>query len=214
MFTRTLMIPLIIAATVIGTAHAADILVPEEPVVPDPGPAIDTRDWGGFYVGAYGGYNWVTAGVSGSADVDAEGLKGGAYTGFNHQFSNDVVLGVEAIGGLGDISDTAGGTTIDQEWDASVRGRMGLAFEQSMLYGFAGLGATSVEASTVAGTDSQTLTGWNLGAGFETHLTDNLTARLEYGFSDYSAETFNLGGAATNIDLTDQGVLVGLGLKF
>ncbi len=214
MFMKTVMIPLILVATITGTAHAADILIPEEPIAPDPGPAIDTRDWGGFYIGAYGGYNWITAGVSGSTDVDAEGLKGGVYTGFNQQFDNDVVLGIEAIGGLGDISDTNVGTTIDQQWDASVRGRMGYAFDQSMFYGFAGLGATSVEATTAAGSDTQTLTGWNVGAGLETQLADNLTARFEYGFSDYSDESFSLGGGTTNIDLTDQGVLLGLGLKF
>lgn len=46
------------------------------------------------------------------------------------------------------------------------------------------------EASSIAGSDNQTLTGYNLGAGLEQELLDGITARVEYGFSDYGSETF------------------------
>ncbi len=212
-------IKFIIAAAVFSISFAqitmaADILVSADEEV-NAEPIIQTDDWGGFYLGLQGSYNWIKAGVEGGPDVDGKGIKGGLYTGYNHQFNNDFLLGIEATGNLGGLDETNGGTSIKQEWDTSLRGRMGYAFERSIIYSFAGLGATSIDASTAAGADSNILTGWTAGAGFETVLRDNITARMEYGFSDYSKESFALGGAtSTDIDLTDHGLTLGLGIKF
>ena len=202
-------------SSAVHSVVGADLLVSGDAEQVEAPPVVETQDWGGFYLGLQGSYNWIKAGVEGSPDVDAEGIKGGAYAGYNLQFDNNVLLGIEANGNLGGIDETSAGTNLKQEWDTSLRGRMGYAFERSFVYGFAGLGATSLEASTVAGSDTNTLLGWSAGAGFETVLRDNITARMEYGFADYSKESFNLGGAgSTNIDLTDHGLTLGLGLKF
>lgn len=196
-------------------AFAADAVLqdPQIPVAPDP--VIDTSQWGGFYAGVYGGYSWFDANVSGAGDADDESVKYGGYTGYNFEFDNKVVTGLELNGGFANSEATVAGTTIEQDWDASLRARLGYAFEKSLIYSFAGVALTGVEASSIAGSDDQTLTGFNLGAGLEHELLDGITARLEYGFSDYGSETFAPGGGASNeIDFKEDSVNLGLGVKF
>jgi outer membrane immunogenic protein len=45
-----------------------------------------------------------------------------------------------------------------------------------------------------AGSDSNTHLGWTAGAGAEAFVTDTITTRLEYRYTDYQSETYNLGG--------------------
>jgi len=196
-------------------AFAADAVIeePQVPVAPDP--VIDTSQWGGFYAGVYGGYSWFDANVSGIGEADDESFKYGGYTGYNFEFDNNVVTGVELDGGFTNSQTSILGTTVEQDWDASLRARLGYAFEKSLIYSFAGVAVTGVEATSVAGSDSQTLTGFNLGAGLERELLDGITARVEYGFSDYGSETFTPGGGAGNeIDFKEDSVNIGLGVKF
>jgi len=191
---------------------AADVVV-QEPQVPSvPAPIIDTSQWGGFYAGIYGGYSWFDANVSGVGEADDNAAKFGGYTGYNFEFDNNLVTGFELNGGLANSEATFSDTTIEQDWDASLRARLGYAFENSFLYSFAGVAITGVEASSIAGSDNQTLTGYNLGAGLEQELLDGITARVEYGFSDYGSETFGQGGGAGNeIDFKENSVNLGLG---
>ena len=205
---------LLISTLVGGSAHAADAIIqePQAPAAPDP--VIDTSQWGGFYLGAYGGYSWFDANVSGAGDADDEDFKFGAYTGYNFEFDNNIVTGLELNGGFANTQDTVGGVSVEQEWDASLRARLGYAFEQSLIYSFAGLAVTGVEASAVTGSDSQTLSGYNFGAGLEREILEGVNARVEYGFANYGDETFSLGGAPAQIDLDEQSINVGLGVKF
>ncbi len=205
----------LIASVVSIPAFSADAVLqePQVPVAPDP--IIDTSQWGGFYAGVYGGYSWFDANVSGVGEADGEDLKFGGYTGYNYEFGNQFVTGLEFNGGIANGEASVGGTIVEQEWDASLRARLGYAFENSLIYSFAGLAVTGVEANTLAGTDNQTLTGYNLGAGFEKQILEGVTARVEYGFSDYGDETFSNGGGGTNqIDLREDSVNIGLGVKF
>ncbi len=210
-----LIVASMLMATVSLPAFAADAVIqqPQVPVAPDP--VIDTSQWGGFYAGVYGGYSWFDANVSGAGEAKDEDLKFGGYTGYNFEFDNQIVTGIELGGGFANAEATAGGVTVEQEWDASLRGRLGYAFENSLIYSFAGLAVTGVEARALTGADSQTLTGYNLGAGFEQQILDGVTARIEYGFSDYGSESFGTGGAANNeIDFKEDSVNIGLGVKF
>ena len=98
--------------------------------------------WSGLYAGIQG------TGVSGDANVDiplypvnfdlaTEGLGAGAFAGFNAQF-NQLVIGLEGDGTwLVDANGSAptgglGGTErydVGQKWEASARGRIGVAFD-------------------------------------------------------------------------------------
>lgn len=210
-----LLFSLILTAPFATTAMAADPqentqIIPQAPEV-----VIDTSEWGGFYLGAFGSYDWFSATASGLGSANENGFSGGGYVGYNWDLGNQWVGGVEANVGFGMSDTTVGTVTIDQDWDASLRGRLGYAYERSLIYSFAGLAMTGVEASALTGSDDQTLTGFNVGAGFETELFEDVTGRIEYGFSDYSSEGFALGaGANPQVDLETQNINVGIGLRF
>jgi len=201
-------------ATVSAPAYAADIPLQTESMYVDPQIQPSTG-WSGFYAGVYGGYNWITAGVMSGPDIDdANGVDGGAYVGFNREISNNFVLGLETMGGFSAADGATAGTSINQDWEASLRARMGYAFEQNMIYGLAGLAASAFEFENPTGSTTNTHLGWTVGAGVETMLSNNIAARLEYGYSDYSKESYNIGGTSTNIDPTSHSLKLGIGLKF
>jgi outer membrane immunogenic protein len=197
-------------------AIAADA-IDEQPPAPPPAPVQEISDaalWTGPYVGAYGKYNWLDLSVDGAGSEKTHGWGGGGYLGYNYQLPNNVVLGIEATGGLTDTDETVSGVNVRQDWEASLRGRMGYAFENSMIYGLAGLGASKVEAS-VPGTDDRNIhLGWNIGAGVETHLTENITGRLEYDYTDYQSQDYSLGGGDTSVDLNSHAIKLGVGFRF
>lgn len=204
-----------IASAIAFPAFAADAVLQEPQIPSAPEPVIDTSQWGGFYAGVYGGYSWFDANAGALGEADDESAKYGGYTGYNFEFDNSVVTGIELNGGFANSQTSIAGTTVEQDWDASLRARLGYAFEKSIIYSFAGVALTGVEASSIAGSDDQTLTGFNLGAGLEHEILDGITARVEYGFSDYGSENFAPGGGASNeIDFKEDSVNLGLGVKF
>ncbi len=208
---------LVFSFLVAESAFSADAPT-QEPLIPQaPETTIDTSQWGGFYLGVYGGYSWISAGGlnAASGDTEGNGEKLGAFGGYNWQFDNNVLTGLEVLGGYANSEETDNGITLEQYWDASVRARLGYALDGSVIYSFAGLALTSVDAQAVTGSDSQTLSGYTLGLGLETQLTDSLIGRIEYGYSDFDSENFALGNAnSNNIDFQDQTINLGVGFKF
>ena len=83
-----------------------------------------------------------------------------------------------------------------------------------LVYGTAGVAATNLEVSNGAGSDDNTMVGYTVGAGVETFLTENVTARVEYRYSDYGSDDFNLGGTTVSTGYDDHSVRAGIGLKF
>jgi outer membrane immunogenic protein len=112
----------------------------------------------------------------GLGDADANGFMGGAQIGYNFQFSQ-FVLGVE-----GDISST---DWDDISWLATVRGRLGYAWEKVMPYATGGLAIAELD-TPFAGSSSETSTGWALGGGIEVAVSDNVSVRGEYLHFDLS----------------------------
>jgi outer membrane immunogenic protein len=194
-------------------AFAADLGNVEPLPVPDVVEAQPANDWTGFYLGVLGGYGWGTADTDAVGDIDADGFDVGGYAGANWQWGNFVV------GAEGDLlypfrEGDAGGVAAEQGLHGSLRARAGIALDRFLIYGTAGGAGTNLELSSAAGTDEQTLWGWTAGAGVEGMVMDNVTARVEYRYSDYADETFNLGGAAVNSDFSDHSIRGGIGLKF
>ena len=194
-------------------AVAADIGAAPEPLpVPmAPVEAAPVNDWTGFYLGALGGYNWGNADTD-AGDVDAEGFDVGGYAGANYQWGNFVV-GAEGDVLFPFVDGEEAGLEVDQGVNGSLRARAGIALDRFLLYGTGGLAGTELELDDGADSDSQTLWGWTAGAGGEALLTDSITARVEYRYSDYEEETFDL-GAPVDSDLTTHSIRGGVGLKF
>lgn len=194
-------------------ALAADLTNVEPLPTPAAVQAAPANNWTGFYLGVLGGYGWATADTDAVGDIDANGFDIGGYGGANWQWGNFVV------GAEGDIlfpwrDETNGGIKADQGLNGSLRARAGIALDRFLLYGTAGLAGTDLELSSAAGKDNQDLWGWTAGAGVEGLITDNITARVEYRFTDYGSENFNLGGVGVESGLTTNTIHGGVGIKF
>ena len=208
----TLAVISMLATGLPALAEAADIPV-GAPATGDPvGISPSDRDWSGIYLGVLLGYSFGESDLEPGPNVDTDGFDGGVYAGYNYQFNN-WVTGVEADMVLSDVEGAGAGTKVKQDWSASIRVRAGYSLESFLLYGTGGLAASGNELSGGGSKDSETLLGWTVGAGIESMITDNVTARVEYRYSGYEDKVFSL-GAPTGSDLTTSTVRAGVGVKF
>lgn len=225
---------IVAAVLLIGSstyALAADAVV-EEVVI------VDTAyNWSGAYVGAQAGYAWGDSyldltewGPDSGSTLDPDGFFGGLYAGYNHQFSNNVVLGVDADFNLSSI-DSSGSVyeegsflgdhraTADVKYSGAIRARLGYAVDRWLPYIAGGLSAAKYEfdlgepGDHVDAEGSKTLTGWNLGAGVEFAATDNIIVRGEYRFSDFGDYDFD-SEYDGSIDLATHDIRLGIAYKF
>ena len=164
---------------------------------PPPAPAPAYYDWTGLYIGLNAGYSSATVSEtpsdgSGSGSAAMPGGIGGAQIGYNYQFGG-VVLGFEADfdGSMATKSITAGSVSGTNQipWIATLRGRVGYAFDRVLVYATAGGAATQVLSTVNVGaigsaSTSNTTGAWTAGGGLEMALTDNLSARVEYLYLD------------------------------
>lgn len=207
-----------------GVAAIATPAFAADPVFHDPTPAPATQvyapavfDWTGAYIGVHGGYAWTRLTPLGFPEQDFDGGTVGAYGGFNFQHDN-FVFGIEgdvnyswneqtyAVPGLGSAD-------VGTDWDGSVRGRLGYAFDRTVVYGTGGIAFARGYVDPVGfSKETETFTGWTIGAGLEHAFTDNLVARAEYRYTDFGSQDF--GTVGSNFDLHQHTVRVGLGYKF
>ncbi|MBN8950977.1 MULTISPECIES: outer membrane protein [unclassified Rhizobium] len=209
---RTLVTTLMVSALALGgytAAHAADAVeqIPQPPVAQEAPPAVN--NWSGFYIGGAG--DWNAGHFNRNGDAYAWG--GQAFTGYNWQ-QGQIVYGVEADLGYSGADSTRNGLTAKNGVNGSVRGRIGYDFNPFMLYGTAGLAIGQNKLSDDTSSDSKTAVGYTVGAGAETFITNNITARLEYRYTDYGKEHFNLDSGSFSRGYDEQSVKVGIGVKF
>lgn len=216
-----------LALTAATPALAADlppVAAPRAPAVYVPAVA-PVYNWAGIYIGINGGYGfgnstWNGGGLtSGSFDIDG-GLVGGTIGG-NFQVGQ-FVAGVEADGDWSDIRGSTPSTfcaacQTSNNWLATVRGRVGVAWDRVLLFGTGGLAAGDVKATTGVGTDSNTELGWTAGGGIEVGITENFTAKVEYLYVDLQngSCTASCGAPPTiGVSFTSSLVRGGLNYKF
>jgi outer membrane immunogenic protein len=150
-------------------------------------------NWSGFYIGVMGGYGSENT----SDPLGIKGGFGGGTVGYNWQFGT-IVTGVEADGAFGDVSSstTITGVAVAAKVDAlaTVRGRVGVAFDQFLLYGTGGLALADAKVSAsalgVGISDSRTLTGWTVGAGVEWMFMPRWSVKAEYLYRSFGGQTF------------------------
>ncbi|OEC93097.1 MULTISPECIES: outer membrane protein [unclassified Rhizobium] len=209
---RTLIKTLMVSAFALGgytAAHAADAVeqIPQPPVAQEAAPAVN--NWSGFYIGGAG--DWNAGHFNRNGDAYAWG--GQAFTGYNWQ-QGQIVYGIEADLGYSGADSTRNGLTAKNGVNGSVRGRLGYDFNPFMLYGTAGLALGQNKLSDDTSSDSKTAVGYTVGAGAETFITNNITARLEYRYTDYGKKNFDLDSGRFSRGYDEQSVKVGIGVKF
>jgi outer membrane immunogenic protein len=162
----------------------------------------------GTHLGLAANVAAVSAAGTGSARDDGNFI-GGGQIGCNWQ-TGSWVIGIEGdfdafradptLVGTGVL--TTGDTfvitnSVTTNWLATVRPRLGWAFDRSLLYITGGLAVTNIKytqtyADTLfaaAGTSSssQTKAGWTIGGGWEYAFTNNWSMKAEYLFVHFSS---------------------------
>lgn len=158
--------------------------------------------------------SFVTNGSPHSKDLNERFI--GAFGGYQYQFSNNVVLGVEADARYNFDKtpyDRFGvGSEMWSDWSGTVRARVGYALDKTLLYATGGFAAQRGWVdSTVTGKDSDINTGYVVGAGIEYAFTDNIFGRLEYQFTDYRKKRSS---QWTTTNLNSHTVSMAVGTKF
>lgn len=188
--------------------------------------------WTGFYAGINGGYafgtsNWYDSGLgSGTGDFSTSGFLIGGTVGANYQ-SGAIVYGVEADGDWSNLDGSIGTACTfvatcetKSDWLATVRGRMGHAWDRLLVYVTAGGAFSNVQAGLQGGSfSSSTQIGWTGGAGIEGAFAPNWTARVELLYVDFGNASCTTAcdpsfGTTTSVSLTETIVRAGVDYKF
>lgn len=171
-------------------------------------------DWTGAYAGANLGVIWTGSHLSGnnenfippngsySHNLDATDVNPGFQFGYLQQLDENWVVGGEAdftypatnsqftqVNNTGSAYDTF---NVRNNLQGSMRLRAGYALDRFLPFVTAGVSWASMglyynnEANN-AYSKSTAQTGWVLGAGLEYGFLDNLSARLEYLYTDYGS---------------------------
>ena len=244
-----------VAALAMSAAGAMAADLPVRSTAPAPIFVAPIFTWTGFYVGLNAGYagnqfNYPFNGqiygepYSGSANINSSGFLGGAQVGYNWQFGNGFVMGVEAdyawanvegrvglgAGILGSGASIAAGSELTSL--GTVRARLGYGWDRTLLYVTGGWAYGRVESTIDAGFNGDSdrfglardvnKSGWTLGAGVEYAITNNLSIKTEYMYVDlgdknlYSRD-YTYGGstvATARLDVETKVHVVRAGLNY
>ena len=210
-----LLASLALSAIIPGAAAlAADMdLPPPPPPVEHLRPA--TYDWTGTYVGAWAGLTCLNGRgslvdnttPSGPWDNGGCGFKGGGLAGYNFQM-DDIVFGAEAD--LGTTTDIVRNTTAGADFSfkmnylATLRGRVGWALDDTLLYLTAGGAYAQGELNGISVATPSNLKadqfGWTAGFGMEHALTDNFRIRMEYLYTQFPTTKYTNCAATCDVD--------------
>jgi outer membrane immunogenic protein len=173
--------------------------------------------WGVFNVNPATTNNLTgVVGVPGATDIKNNSLIGGFQAGYNWQI-NQWVLGFEQDYQFTGLKQTAtfaapsgaflAGDTISVKTDylAATRAKIGMAWDRALVYAAGGLETGEFDgSSTYVGrpsgspamgfSDTNKLHfGFNVGAGIDYAVTNNVFLGVEYRYIDLGKETYNLG---------------------
>lgn len=226
----------------VAPAAAADMAYPvKAPIAP-----VQVFSWTGFYIGAnvgFGGDKFdypfsatqrqlqaeapaLVTSTAGKFSLTSSGFFGGGQVGYNYQFSNRFVTGIEAdiqwsdikgrfegnqtLNNNGVVSSATFGTGSQVEWFGTVRGRLGYAWDRLFLYGTGGgaygqvntsgnftlTGPNGVIGQVATASTGSTQWGWTAGAGLEYAFAPQWSFKTEYLYVDLGRSRL----AATNVN--------------
>lgn len=237
MFRNLLIVSCSIFAMTVG-AQAADLPIRKSPP-PAPPVVAPAFTWTGVYAGIHAGWG-IAAPKENSGDVSAlfirgysksvdtpNGVLAGPYVGANYQFSNNVVIGLEAdysfsavkgkASGIGNdvFGPTAYSVSARLHNLGTVRGRLGYAVDRWLPYvtaGFAwGRAKSTFQLPGFASTNANDHTGWVAGAGVEYAATNNVILRAEAMYVDLGEKRY---GQFVPVRVQARGGLARVGVSY
>ena len=192
-------------------ANAADVVYEQPPAPPAaPMEVAPVATWAGPYAGVALGYGFSgEVSADGADDIETDGFIGDVFGGWQGQ-SGQFVYGVEGDIGYNGMEGDEGGVEVEHGLEGSLRARLGYAATDNvLLYATGGGAASRLEASIPGASESETALGWTAGAGADVKLTEKSFARIEYRYTDLSAD-FDGG----DVDTTSNRVMLGFGMQF
>jgi outer membrane immunogenic protein len=210
-----------------GSALAADIQLPGPP--PAYLPTFSAYNWSGFYIGingagAFGNSSWMDPALAATGNFSVTGVLIGGTLGANYQVGS-WVFGIEGDGDWANLDGTTFNTSCagvgcetSSDFLATIRGRVGYAWNRVLVYGTAGGAFADIQAAA-GGLPfmSSTQAGWTAGAGLEYAITPGWSAKVEYLLVDLgnaSCGTANCGGTTTTVSLNENVVRGGFNYRF
>jgi outer membrane immunogenic protein len=209
---RALLLESAASLVMTGAALAADL---RGSIAPPP----YYTNWTGFYAGVNGGYGWNDDAIVFNSVVglrpNPSGALFGGQVGYNWQFAPDWVFGVETDFAWSDIFGSAltsvpGAFTAVERVNmlGTLRGRVGYALENVLLYGTAGIayGRTDLATSSInpvlgacgptgfcaSAASTEWMVGWSAGVGFDWAFLPRWSFRSEYLHYDLGSRQQNL----------------------
>jgi outer membrane protein OmpA-like peptidoglycan-associated protein len=144
-------------------------------------------------------------------NFNTSGFLGGGHVGYNWQFGH-TVLGLEgdaegaSVSGSTTKTPRGFGVHTKMDFDASIRGKLGWAFDRVLLYGTGGVAFGDVETDYrvaagpgpgpgggplfPAGGTNGVRVGWTGGGGLDYAITPNWQAGVEYRYTDLGSKGF------------------------
>jgi len=166
--------------------------------------------WGGAYVGG-------DLGMSSRKLNPFSGDKGlvvGVHGGYNVDLDSGVVGGELELSHLGNMESRVPGGKIKEQGRVAAKAKAGVGIDQTLVYGTAGVALTSFgDKQGTEGPDGWK-PGWMLGAGVEQKLTDNVSARFEYNYTQTNNVRTTTGGVSSRSDVKDQVLKAGVNYRF
>ncbi len=207
-----------------GAANAVDSQASGEPVAAPP--AASYVNWGGLHIGVQAGGLWGTAHEDLVDDtIRPTGAFGGGNFGYDFALRNNWLFGIEADANLSNAG--ASGTQpfilstigydLKLDYFGTVRGRLGYAVGNNVIYGTGGWawGQGTRSLPVLSFSDDQFLSGWTIGAGIDHMFTPNVIGRLQYLYTDYGSASYSIvGGETLPVRLTTNTLSLGVNLKF
>jgi outer membrane immunogenic protein len=166
-------------------------------------------NWTGFYAGVHGGWGW---GNATGGDIDGHAL--GAQAGYNYQLVSGMTFGVETDITITGIDGIAAGGNFTADYIGTLRGRLGYAFDRVLLYATGGLAYAGGDLRIGALSNDQSHLGYALGFGIEGMITTNLSARLEYIYTDFGTRTYQTVIGPTSVGFSSSLLRAGVNYRF
>lgn len=177
------------------------------------------QNFNGPFIGIQGGWQQDRLGVNvgiDSGSLKTDGFAYGGQVGYDLRAGSNVVIGAEAS-----LTGTSGSTTFEGVElgvgrTINATARLGYVLgDKHLIYARGGYSNARFTVDDGFDKEGDNRDGFTIGAGYEQAVATNVSARVEYNYSDYGSENLgDIDGARASAGLSRHAVTAGLNFRF